>query len=132
MTNKYAKGPKYVNYKIVRLPVATNQTHELIHYALIALKQLYRKGFLYKKSGIVVSEIIPEGGVQTGLWDDKNREKNRKLMEVIDKINNKADAGQLKFAVEGSDQNWKMRQENLSPRYTTRWSDILVVDLTKG
>ena len=80
----------------------------------------------------MVSEIIPEGGVQTGLWDDKNREKNRKLMEVIDKINNKADAGQLKFAVEGSDQDWKMRQENLSPRYTTRWSDILVVDLTKG
>jgi len=131
MTNKYAKGPKYVNYKIVNLPVASNQTRELIHYALIALKQLYRNGYLYKKSGIVVSEIIPEGVEQTGLWDDKNREKNRKLMEVIDKINKKAGAGQLKFAVEGTDESWKMRQENLSPHYTTKWSDILVVDLRK-
>jgi DNA polymerase V len=131
MTNKYAKGPKYVNYKIVRLPVASNQTFELIHYALIALKQLYTKGYLYKKSGVVVSEIIPEGSVQKGLWDDKNQEKNRKLMEVIDKINSKAGVGQLKFAVEGSDESWKMRQANLSPHYTTRWSDILVVALRK-
>jgi DNA polymerase V len=129
MTNKYAKGPKYVNYKIVRLPVASNQTQDLIHYALIALKQLYRKGYLYKKSGIVVSEIIPDGDLQTGLWDDINHEKNRKLMEVIDKINHKAGAGRLKFAIEGSDETWKMRQENLSPHYTTRWNDILVVDL---
>jgi DNA polymerase V len=132
MTNKYAKGPKYVNYKIVRLPVASNQTRELIHYALIALKQLYRKGYLYKKSGIIVSEIIPEDGAQAGLWGDKNKEKNRKLMEVIDKINKKAGTNQLKYAIEGSEEGWKMRQENLSPHYTTKWSDILVVDLEKG
>jgi len=132
MTNKYARGPKYVNYKIVRLPVASNQTQELIHYALIALKQLYKKGYHYKKAGVVVSEIIPEGGLQSGLWDDKKRGKNRKLMNVIDQINSSAGAGLLKFAVEGSDENWKMRQEKLSPHYTTKWSDILVVDLGKG
>jgi DNA polymerase V len=132
MTNKYANGPKYVNYKIIRLPVASNQTRELIHFSLIALKQLYRKGYLYKKSGIVVSEIIPEKGVQAGLWDDANRQKNRKLMEVIDKINKKAGADQVKFAIQGSDETWKMKQANLSPHYTTRWKDILVVDSGKS
>ena len=131
MTNKYAQGPKYVNYKIVRLPVPSSQTQELIHYSLIALKQLYRKGYLYKKTGIVVSEVIPETGIQTGLWDDVNREKNRKLMAVIDKINKKSGSGQLKFAVQGSDESWKMRQENLSPHFTTLWSDILVVDVDR-
>ncbi len=125
MTNKYARGPKYVNYKIVRLPVATNHTRELIHYSLIALKQLYRNGYLYKKSGIVVSEIIPEEGIQPGLWDDMNRLKYKKLMEVIDRINHKAGADQVRFAVQGSDESWKMRQENLSPHYTTRWKDII-------
>lgn len=131
MTNKYAQGPKYVNYKIVRLPVPSSQTQELIHYSLIALKQLFRKGYLYKKTGIVVSEIVPETGYQTGLWDDLNREKNRKLMTVIDKINKKSGSGQLKFAVQGSDESWKMRQENLSPQFTTKWSDILVVDVDR-
>jgi DNA polymerase V len=132
MTNKFARGPKYVNYKIIRLPAASNQTRELIHYALIALKQLYKKGYLYKKSGIVVSEIIPEEGMQSGLWDDKNRQKNRRLMETIDKINAKAGADQIRFAVQGSEEGWKMRQENLSPHYTTKWMDILVVDIDKN
>jgi DNA polymerase V len=131
MTNKYARGPKYVNYKIVRLPDATSHTRELIHFSLIALKQLYRKGYLYKKSGIVVSEIIPEERIQRGLWDDMNRLKNKKLMEAIDKINHKAGADQVRFAIQGSDESWKMRQENLSPHYTTRWKDLLVVDMDK-
>jgi len=131
MTNKYAKGPKYVNYKIVRLPTASNQTRELIHYALVALKQLYRKGYLYKKSGIVVSEIIPEEGQQSALWDDTNREKNKQLIKVIDHINRKAGLDKIRFAVQGADETWKMRQENLSPHYTTRWSDVLVVNMDK-
>jgi DNA polymerase V len=131
MTNKFAKGPKYVNYKIVRLPSASNQTRELIHYALIALKQLYRKGYLYKKSGIVVSEIIPEEGQQSALWDDTNREKNKQLIKVIDNINRKAGLDKIRFAVQGPDETWRMRQENLSPHYTTRWSDVLVVNMDK-
>ena len=49
--------------------------------------------------------------------------------EYLEKL--ERDNRQLKFAVEGSDESWKMRQENLSPHYTTRWSDILVVDLRK-
>ena len=34
-------------------------------------------------------------------------------------------------AIQGMDDNWKMRQHNLSPQYTTRWKDILVVDVDK-
>jgi DNA polymerase V len=131
MTNKYASGPKYVNYKIVRLPVATNQTPELIHYARIALKALYRDGYKYKKSGIIVSEIIPDHGIQSALWDEKNRDKQQKLINAIDKINRQAGIEKVKFAIQGQGEGWKMHQDNLSPRYTTRWADILVVDVDK-
>ena len=30
----------------------------------------------------------------------------------------------LKIAAEGTTQGWKMKQERLSPRYTTRWEDL--------
>lgn len=129
MTNKYAKGPRYVNYKIVKLPTPTNQTSELIHYAVIALKNLYKKGYKYKKSGVIVSDVIPAEGTQSILWDDKNRNKNKKLLQVIDKINQQAGIEKVKFAIQGTDKTWKMKQENLSPRYTTKWSDILVVNV---
>ena len=52
-------------------------------------------------------------------------------MEVIDKINKKAGADKIRLAVQGSDESWKMKQENLSPHYTTRWGDVLVVDIDR-
>lgn len=129
MTNKFATGPQYVNYKIIQLPAPTNQTAELIHYAVIALKKLYKKGYAYKKSGVIVSDIVPENGEQTSLWDEVNREKNKKLLKVIDNINSKAGLEQVKFAVQGTEKSWNMRQHNLSPHYTTKWNDILIVDV---
>ena len=129
MTNKYAEGPKYVNYKIIQLPVATNNTPELIHYAIIALKKLYKDGYKYKKSGVIVSDVVSVHGMQTGLWDNMDREKNKKLIEVIDKINEKAGIEKVKYAIQGDDEKWKMRQKKLSPHFTTKWSDILIVDI---
>ena len=131
MTNKYAKGPKYVNYKIIKLPVPSHQTTDLIHYAVIALKKLYKKGYKYKKAGVIVSDVIPADSRQTALWQEPETEKNKKLIEIIDKINEKAGIEKIKFAIQGTEKTWQMRQENLSPHYTTRWSDILVVDMDK-
>ncbi len=131
MTNKYASGPKYVNYKIVQLPVPTNQTSELIHYSVIALKSLYKTGYKYKKSGVIVSDVVPANQQQTSMWEKFNREKRKKLMEIIDGINEKAGLEKVKFAIQGTENNWKMKQENLSPHYTTRWNDILVVNMDK-
>jgi len=128
MTNKYATGPQYVNYKIVKLPAPSNQTNELIHFARIALKALYLSGYQYKKSGIIVSDLIPDKEKQTSLWR-KDDYKQKRLIEVIDNINAAAGIDKVKFAVQGMEENWKMRQHNMSPRYTTRWEDILVVNL---
>lgn len=129
MTNKYAEGPQYVNYKIVQLPIPSDHTPELIHYAIIALKKLFRQGYKYKKSGVIVSEVIPATGQQTGLWDNTDRSKNKKLIEAIDKINEKAGIEKVKYAVQGDENKWKMRQKKLSPHFTTKWSDILIVDI---
>ncbi|MBN2173593.1 MAG: Y-family DNA polymerase [Bacteroidales bacterium] len=128
MTNKYASGPQYVNYKIIRFSNPTNNTQELLHYAVLALKALYKKGYKYKKSGVIVSDVIPQMGMQVDLWSNKNRAKLDKISKLIDDINNKAGMEKIKFAIQGTENGWKMRQHNLSPHYTTRWSDILQVD----
>jgi len=131
MTNKFSNDPQYVNYKIVRLPAATDDTRELIHFTVIALKALYKEGYKYKKSGIIVSEVIPKSGVQTSLWEAGKKPENIKLTEVIDRINAKAGLDKVKFAIQGTDESWGMRQHNLSPHYTTRWEDLLIVDLDR-
>ncbi|MCF8298571.1 MAG: Y-family DNA polymerase [Saprospiraceae bacterium] len=125
MTNKFASGPRYVNGKSIQLPTPTNNTAELIHYAVLALKSLYRKGYKYKKSGIIATDLIPADHVQTSLWDATDRGKNKKLMDVVDKINSELGRNKIKFAIQGTNNNWKMRQEQLSPCYTTKWDDLL-------
>ncbi|MCF8367661.1 MAG: Y-family DNA polymerase [Bacteroidales bacterium] len=129
MTNKYASGPRYVNYRIVKLPSPTNQTQELIHFAQIALKSLFRKGYLYKKSGVIISDIVPSANYQSKLWEPSSRNKNNLVIAAMDAINNKVGIDAVKFAIQGLSSSWKMRQNNLSPHYTTNWKEILEVDM---
>jgi len=131
MTNRFAKGPYYVNGITVQLPVATNSTIEMIHHTVKALKKIYRKGYNYKKSGVIATEIIPENTLQCALWDDVDREKHKKITAIMDNINARMGKGKVKFAIQGTQRGWKMRQEKLSPAYTTRWDDLLTIDITK-
>jgi DNA polymerase V len=131
MTNRFAKGPQYVNGTTISLPVATNNTAELIHHMVKILKKLFRKGYLYKKSGVILADIIPESALQCSLWDDVDREKQKKLTTIIDSINASMGKGKVKYGIQGFQRQWKMRQEKLSPGYTTNWQDLLTIDLDK-
>lgn len=45
-------------------------------------------------------------------------------MAAIDKIHRKMGKETIKLASEGFSKPWKMKQENKSPGYTTKWQDI--------
>lgn len=129
MTNRFANTPQYVNGKTIKLPVATNNANEIIHHSVSALRQLYRKGYKYKKAGVILTDFVPENSHQVNLWDNVDRKKFSVLMKTIDKINFSQGTDIVKFAIQGTQKNWKMKQEKLSPCYTTRWNDLLTIDL---
>jgi len=129
MTNRFARGPQYVNGMTITLPVATHHTAELIHHTRTILRKLFRKGYLYKKSGVIVNDIISQKAMQCTLWDDQNRERQEKITAAIDQINARMGKGKVRYAVQGTGRKWKMRQEKLSPRYTTDWEELLVIEL---
>jgi DNA polymerase V len=131
MTNKFAKGPRYVNYAIEELPEASNDSSQIISATVKALKQIYRKGYRYKKSGVIVSELVPEDQVQLNLWHHEEKHENKDLMKVIDQMNRKLGKDKIKYAVQGNEKKWKMRQEKLSQKYTTKWDEILTINLDK-
>ena len=49
--------------------------------------------------------------------------------KIIDKINNNMGRDKLRIATQGFDRNWKMKQEQLSPCYTTRIDEILTIKI---
>ena len=48
-------------------------------------------------------------------------------MKAIDTMNKKYGAAKIKLASQDLNKTWKMRQNKLSPCYTTKWKDLLVV-----
>ncbi len=128
-TNRFAKDlPQYNRNIVIKLPYATNSTIELTKFSLLALKQIFKEGYLYKKAGVIVQDFVPENEIQTQLFDNRN-EKHVPLMKAIDKIN--AQFGQQKIRLGSQDPKriWKMKQEKLSPRYTTDLRDIITINL---
>jgi len=119
--------PQYAQNYLCRLPVATNSAIELIKHSLRALEVIYREGYRYKKAGVVALEIVPENRVQGALFDRIDRAKHAEIMKTLDQINSKFGRDTLKVAAQGSGRRWKLRQEKLSPRYTTNWRDIITV-----
>ncbi|MDD4993657.1 MAG: Y-family DNA polymerase [Paludibacter sp.] len=127
-TNPHATNqPQYSNQKVIHLPVATNDSTELINFALQGLKSIYKKGYRYKKGGVIVSEIVPERPLQGNLFDTKDREKFNKVMTVMDNLNASYGKQKVKIAAQGFDRKWKLKNEKLSPCYTTKMEDVLEI-----
>jgi DNA polymerase V len=116
----------YLN-RTITLPVPSNSNYEIVEYALKGLKSLYKKGYYYKKAGVMVTGLVSENTIQTAIFDTIDRGKVSKIMKALDKTNSIFGKDTVRLAVQGYKRKWKLRQERLSPNYTTRWGDILTV-----
>ena len=130
-TNPYRKDLKqYIQSKIVKFSVATDNTSEIIDSVLSALKDIYKKGYQYKKAGVILGGIIKKYEVQGNLFDNLDRDSNDKILNTVDSINKKMGQDMIRYAALGYRKKWKLKQEQLSPCYTTRWKELLNVRLS--
>jgi len=88
-TNRFhTSEPQYHKSAYTRLHEATDYTPLLTSTACSLLESIYRSGYGYKRAGVAVRHIVPEGGVQPGLFDDvRLTGKRKRLMEVTDALN---------------------------------------------
>ncbi|HTQ27700.1 MAG TPA: Y-family DNA polymerase [Puia sp.] len=108
----------------VTLPTATSLTHELIKPALTMTEGLFEEGRAYKKAGVMLSGLAPDGSIQGSLFSPGTKNAHRYLMDAVDNVNFSMRDDVLKFGSSGIQKNWKMRQELRSGRYTTRWEEL--------
>lgn len=123
-------GIRHAPSKTGQLTSPTAFTPDLIVAALSLLRSIYRPGLFYHKCGVWVSDILPQAVIQTDLFGETVREdldKQNRLMQAIDWCNATWGHHTLFFGAQGITQTWKMRQARLSPRYTTKWGELLVV-----
>jgi DNA polymerase V len=123
MTDRF-KEPYYSRVTTIELPVATNDTQELLYQGLRAVEALYRKGLQFKKGGVMVSDLVDADHVQQNLFDSEDRDRSKRLMQAMDQVNSTMGAETLRFAVAGINRNWKVMANHKSKRYTTSWDEL--------
>ncbi|HAV8279316.1 TPA: Y-family DNA polymerase [Escherichia coli] len=120
--------PYYGNNASVKLLTPTQDSRDIISAAIRCLDAIWQDGYRYQKAGVMLGDFFSQGVAQLNLFDDNApRPGSEKLMEVLDHLNAKGGRGTLYFAGQGIQQQWQMKREMLSPRYTTRFSDLPVV-----
>lgn len=125
-TNRFREDlPQYWKSVSVNLPVPTDDTLEIVHYALSGLRNIFRAGYQYKKAGVIITEIT--SNVQGNLFDTVDRDKRDRLMSAIDSINDKH-GHSVKLAIQGHGAGWKLKQEQLSKHYTTDLGEIIEIN----
>ena len=129
-TNAFKEdAPQYTGSTIVQLNQPSDNTMELINAAIKGLKEIYRRGFHYKKSGVVLMGLQSKASIQATLFDDIDKQtKSDNMMRTLDAINKKMGKGSVTLAASGLKHRWAMRNERRSPNYTTDWSELLIVE----
>ncbi|WP_337014915.1 Y-family DNA polymerase [Leclercia sp. AS011] len=120
--------PYYGNSASVKLLTPTEDSRDIINAATRCLDAIWREGLRYQKAGVMLGDFYSSGVAQLNLFDENPPRRNSAgLMAAIDTLNKKEGRGTLWFAGQGIEQQWQMKREMLSPRYTTRFSDLLRV-----
>ncbi|EPG4625397.1 Y-family DNA polymerase [Citrobacter koseri] len=120
--------PYYGNSASVKLLTPTQDSRDIIGAATRCLDAVWKDGRRYQKAGVMLGDFFSQGVAQLNLFDDNAPRRNSdKLMKVLDHLNTKDGVGTLYFAGQGIQQQWQMKRDMLSPRYTTRYEDLLRV-----
>lgn len=130
------QDPPYSRSHTVPLPTPSAHTPSLVAAALQGLQAIYRPNYRYAKAGVMLLGLQAAGIHQHTLdWGDPTPSGPRqdRLMQALDAINARYGAGTLAVASSGLHQanepppQWAMKQTRRSPRYTTRWGELLQV-----
>jgi DNA polymerase V len=131
-TNHHKKEEKqYSAFYESTLESPSDFTPDLVKQAHYNLGKVYKKGYRYKKAGILLTGLIPKSdNIRT--FFSKNystTKKNDRLMRMVDILNNKWGKDVLKIGSEGIKKRWRMKSEMRSDPYTSDWHSLLTIKI---
>lgn len=126
-SDRYEKAmPKHKVSKTVVLSYPTNSSLIISKAAIQAVQSVFKPGVKYKKAGVILMGLVPTDNYQLDLFSHEDP-RHTPLMKSIDYLNQKYKSDKIKLGSQDLKRTWKMRQERLSPRFTTNINDIIKV-----
>ena len=126
LTNYFNRKEKqYSNSIKLQLPYPTNDSLKIVKRSLEGIRKIYRKGYRYKKAGVILYGL--SNANQTRGLLDNDRENSDAIMSTLDRINHRYGSSTIRLASEGITKTWRMKREKVSPCYTTRFDELVKV-----
>ncbi|MEL1246195.1 Y-family DNA polymerase [Flavobacterium sp. DGU11] len=118
---------KYHYSRAMTLPFPTNSALTISNAAIQLLKSLIDSTdtILFKKAGVIVTELIPEDSKQFNLFLDEDP-KHLALMKAMDHVNRKMGERMIRLGTQAK-KTWDMKQNMLSNGYTTNFGKLLTI-----
>lgn len=131
-TNPFQQAHRqYRNSLVVPLPQPSDDSRDLIQAALVGLARIARPGYHYHKAGVMLLDLGPRAHRQLTLHDTPDSEAARcrgeRLMAVLDQLNREYGRDTLRLGLPRTGNAWSLRCERRTPRYTTRWNELVRV-----
>jgi DNA polymerase V len=131
-TSPFRAGPRYSQSVVVPLRRPSANTADLVSAAVTGLKLIYKPGYQFAKAGVMLLDLCADD-LRQGELDLECEEDGictsqaPRLMHALDTLNQRYGRGTLAMASTGLTERkrlWAMRQERLTPQYTTSWQDL--------
>ena len=90
----------YSNSKTIDLPIATNNSIEIVKASLNVLETIFKNGYRYQKAGVILSRLS-ESTNNKNLFSSEKDEKINNLMKSIDNTNYRYGRSTLSLASAG-------------------------------
>ncbi|QYN42027.1 Y-family DNA polymerase [Gilliamella sp. ESL0443] len=127
-TNRFRPElPQYNPSIVVPLLSTTDDSRLIIHAAQKGLQSIYKKGFLFMKSGVMLLDLkAKDDYFQSDLFipDISETQKSEQLMKTMDYINQKMGKNTIHLGGIRQTAAWQIKRDMLSQRYTTRWEEL--------
>lgn len=119
-TSQFRENHLYSNSGTAKV-LPTDSTRELLATTLRILRAIYKPGYKYRKSGVILLGLQPVEGQTQRLFGDDLYIQDRELMKVIDTLNARYGKQTIRFGMPAKTHTqWKMNREYLSPAYNHR------------
>jgi DNA polymerase V len=116
----------YTRQRFVSLLYLTDDTREIARAASEAIVPIFKQGLRYKKCGVGLLDVRTRKHEQHDLFTPSQADRSRKLMVVLDRINQRYGKQTVQIASTGITPEWAMKRDYMSPKYTTRWCDVVI------
>ena len=125
-TSPFDANESYRAIKSYSFTYPTDDSRDFLYAVRKILPKIYKPNYRYSKAGIMLSSFSDIGYVQNSLFNESHTYKmDSKLMKVIDQLN--LNQKQIYIASQNIGRFKPIQRNMISPKYTTRWSDLPMV-----